>query len=223
MSNTVTRVNFTSTGPKADIQIDGALWTPTDPLTDKVCVLVHPWGILGGSQGNTSSYAEILSSKFGTQCLTFDLRGVGRSSGSSTFRCANEVEDVIAACDWVKRTLNKPIVLVGSSAGAAIAGSAIDRVPHVAAYVGIGYTFGWMASIMFGSHFNAIMESIKPKLFIMGTKDEFTSVSQLESRVMKMQAARSNLVQGVGHFELENSKYAVITSEAIAKFIEQLK
>jgi alpha/beta superfamily hydrolase len=204
------------------VELVGHLWTPSEiNKPNIVCVMVHPWGILGGSESNTEPYARILSSSYGIQCFTFDLRGVGDSTGSSTFRCHKEVSDVLGACDWIRGNLKKQILLLGSSAGASIAGSALPLVQEVTAFVGIGYTFGRISGIMFSGHYDAILNTEKPKLFIMGTRDEFTSVSQLQQRVSTMKNVEVQLVEDVGHFALENSKYAKITSEKIFNFIQK--
>jgi alpha/beta superfamily hydrolase len=205
-----------------EVILSGLLFTPETLKKPFVCVLVHPWGFLGGSRGNTFLYADRLSKKFGIQCLIFDCRGVGNSSGKASFNCSAEVADVIGACDWVTSNLSKPILLIGSSAGAAIAGSALDKVSQVLAYIGIGYTFGWLSSLIFGRHYDAISKSMKPKLFIMGTEDGFTSVSQLKSRLKHMQNAEMKLIDGVGHFSLESSTYASKTVELIAEYVDTL-
>jgi hypothetical protein len=51
--------------------------------------------------------------------------------------------------------------------------------PSFPSYVALGYVFGWCASILFGGHYRAVLDSTKPKLFIQGDRDEFTSASQL--------------------------------------------
>ena len=204
-------------------KLAGKHWIPmVRSQLEHVCVFVHPWGILGGSSRNTEPYAQILSDKYGVECITFDLRGVGESHGSVTLRCHSEVADVVSVCMYVKKELNRPIVLVGSSAGAAIAGSALDKMEEIVGYVGIGYTFGWVASWMFGGHFDGVIKSMKPKLFIMGTKDEFTTVSQLEKRIKSMHNCKMELIDGVGHFELETRAYAKVSSELVHKFMKGL-
>ncbi|KAK8499340.1 hypothetical protein V6N12_036987 [Hibiscus sabdariffa] len=117
--------------------------------------------------------------------------------------------DVIAVCNWVPEKLSSDrILLVGSSAGAAIAGSAVDQVEQVVGYVSLGYPFGMMASILFGRHQKAILRSTKPKLFVMGTQDGFTSVKQLENKLKSAAAPHeTHLIQGVGHFEMEGPAY----------------
>ena len=205
------------------ITLHGRIWKPEVLQNDAICVLVHPWSVLGGSSGNTEPYAQILAKTHGIECLTFDLRGVGQSTGSSTYRGTAEIEDVLSACNFViSRSPTRPIILIGSSAGASIAGSAFNRVPGAIAYIGIGYTFGWMSRLIFGHHFDAILKCMKPKLFIMGTKDEFTSVAQLQDKAATMTHVQIKIIPGVGHFELETSRYAKVTSEIIAKYIFEL-
>jgi len=89
----------------------------------------------------------------GFTAVTFDMRGVQGSSGTMTLTGANEVKDVEAVCEWTHQKLNQDLVVLGSSAGAPIAGSAVESFSFIKAYVGIGYVFGWWASIIFGSHY----------------------------------------------------------------------
>ncbi|CAL9090410.1 unnamed protein product [Musa acuminata var. zebrina] len=77
----------------------------------------------------------------------------------------------------------------------------VDKIDQVVGYVSIGYPFGLMASILFGRHQEAILKSEKPKLFIMGNRD------QLQNK-LKSAAGRvdSHLIHGVGHFQMEGSE-----------------
>ncbi|KAF4692561.1 hypothetical protein FOZ60_013045 [Perkinsus olseni] len=174
-------------------------------------ILVHPWGKLGGSHANMSSLARMLSESKGFNCITFDTRGVGRSTGSSTFTGHDEVKDVVAMANYAIENLvtkggKVQFVLLGLSAGAAIAGSAAPLIDNCIALICIGYTLGHMARVMFGSHIPKLEKFTGPKLFIMGTKDCWTSVSQLVSFANKLgSSAEYRLVDGAGHFELENS------------------
>lgn len=80
-------------------------------------VLVHPYSILGGCQGLLKGIASGLANK-GFKAVTFDMRGVGRSTGKASLTGFAEVEDVIAVCKWVSENLpTNRILLVGSSAG----------------------------------------------------------------------------------------------------------
>jgi hypothetical protein len=108
--------------------------------------------------------------------------------------------------------------------GAPIAGSAIDEVKEVVGYVALGYPFGMLASILFGRHNKACLTSEKPRLFVMGTTDGFTSVKQLESK-LKTATGRveTKLVPGVGHFELEGPSYDRQMVDYIVEFADSLQ
>ncbi|KAL5976879.1 hypothetical protein ACLOJK_021214 [Asimina triloba] len=117
------------------------------------------------------------------------------------------------------------VILMSDTAveGAPISGSAVDQVEQVVGYVSIGYPFGWTASILFGRHHKAILQSPKPKLFIMGTNDGFTSVKQLENK-LKSAAGRveTHLIQGVGHFQMEGPAFDEDMVNLIIRFVETL-
>lgn len=109
-------------------------------------------------------------------------------------------------------------------AGAPIAGSAVDKIEEVIGYVSLGYPFGLTASILFGRHHAAILQSEKPKLFVMGTKDGFTSVKQLQNK-LKSAAGRTetHLMEGVSHFQMEGPAYDAQMADLITSFIQSLQ
>lgn len=222
-------VSFTSRS--TNITLKGNLWEPNEPdqgsnpNTDILCIFVHPWGVLGGSSANTAPFAGKLARDYGIRCLTFDLRGVGGSGGSRTYSCRAEIDDVVGACDFALASLRtEKLLIIGSSAGAAIGGSMIDTVDSVVGYVGIGYTFGWASSLIFGSHFKAVLSSRKPKLFIMGGRDTFTSVEQLRSRLRGVEHVESMVIDHCGHFDLENASRVAEICDRIFRFVhERLK
>ena len=148
-----------------------------------VFVMVHPYGVMGGSSSNMLGLALCLADK-GYSSIIFDHRGVGKSSGSKSIFGNSEVLDVIAVCnDIEKKNRDLNIILVGSSAGAPIAGSAVDLCNNVVGYVGIGYVFGFWPSLLFRQHYDKILGSSKQKLFIMGQADGFTSIETLNSKM----------------------------------------
>ncbi|PRQ56999.1 putative alpha/Beta hydrolase [Rosa chinensis] len=54
----------------------------------------------------------------GFKAVTFDMRGVGRSTGKASLTGFVEIKDVIAGCKLVSKNLSaNRILLVGSSAG----------------------------------------------------------------------------------------------------------
>jgi hypothetical protein len=95
-------------------------------------------------------------------------------------------------------------------------------VDEAIGYIGIGYTFGWISSFVFGAHYGSIFGSKKHKLFIMGTNDQFTSVAQLKSKMVGTVNTRIELVEGVDHFQFESPQYAMQTAKYIYEFIENI-
>lgn len=186
-------------------------------------VLVHQYSLLGGSQALMRGLAlELNAHHF--SCITFDMRGVGKSTGRATLTGHKETEDVAAVCRWAAQRYGGRLLLLGSSAGAPLAGSALDAVPEVDAFVAIGYTFGRWAAVLFGRHFSAVLASRKPKLFIMGTADGFTSVAQLRGRLRAATggASEEHLVEGRGHFELEGPAFDAYMATVVAHFMQRL-
>ncbi|XP_068647306.1 uncharacterized protein [Aristolochia californica] len=205
------------------VKLHARIFKPDDVRDDLVIVLVHPFSLLGGSQGLLRGIAAGLAEK-GYRAVTFDTRGAGKSSGRASLTGFSEIHDVIAVCKWVCDNLStQRILLVGSSAGAPISGSAVDQVEQVVGYVSLGYPFGWTASILFGRHHKAILQSQKPKLFVMGTNDGFTSVKQLHNKI-KSAAGRveTELLEGVSHFQMEGPAYDNQMVGLIVSFISSL-
>ncbi|WKS78944.1 hypothetical protein CPCDC_7g2550 [Cryptosporidium sp. 43IA8] len=150
-----------------------------------VFVLVHPYGIMGGSSSNMLGLALSLADK-GYGSIIFDHRGIGKSTGYKSIFGNNEVYDVVSVCNDIKgKNSDIKVVLIGSSAGAPIAGSAVDECENVIGYIGIGYVFGFWPSLLFKQHYNNILRSKKHKLFIMGDSDGFTSIDVLKNKMDK--------------------------------------
>ncbi|TKY46339.1 hypothetical protein E2542_SST28378 [Spatholobus suberectus] len=116
------------------------------------------------------------------------------------------------------------ILFMLSCKGALIVGSAVDQIEQVISYASIGYPFRMTASIHFGRHHKAILQSPKPKLFIMGTQDGFTSVKQLRNKLNSAAGwVETHLVDGVGHFQMEGPGYDAEMVDLIIKFIVSLE
>lgn len=186
-------------------------------------VLVHPYTVLGGCQALLRGIASELAGR-GLPAVTFDMRGAGKSTGRPSLTGFAEVKDVIAVCKWACDNLSlRRILLVGSSAGAAIAGSAVDQIEQVVGYVSIGYPFGMISSILFGRHHKSILQSPKPKFFIMGTRDGFTSVKQLENKLSGAAGrVEKHLIEGAGHFQMEGPAFDAQMVSIILEFIASL-
>lgn len=115
------------------------------------------------------------------------------------------------------------LLLIDDPSGAPIAGSAVDKIEEVVGYVSLGYPFGLTASILFGRHHKNILQSPKPKLFVMGTRDGFTSVKQLENKLKSsVGPTRAHLIHGVSHFQMEGPTYDGQMVNLIIEFVSSL-
>lgn len=122
----------------------------------------------------------------GVQVVNLSLRGAGGSSGEGSWTGdAGEVHDVAAAADFARDSLRAIHVhLLGYSFGATVAGAALDSRPCIATYTAVAYPLGhWWAKGLFGfgakllmhQHTGNVRGSGKPKLFLVGDRDEFTT------------------------------------------------
>lgn len=164
------------------------------------------------------------TASLGYEAVTFDLRGAGDSSGSCTFRNKSERNDVLAMIRHLEVSSSRPILLVGSSAGAALAGSVLETSSRVLGGVFVGYTWGWGASLLFGWAFSEVKQSTKPKVFVVGTADEFTSMSQYSSMMKAVGGEKNEMVviQGKNHFQIEAPEYDQYVVEQAISLAERI-
>eukprot|EP00956_Cyclotella_meneghiniana_P029012 scaffold69200_cov62-Cyclotella_meneghiniana.AAC.2 len=212
-------------------------------------VTVHPWATLGGGEHNTIGLARHITSQSSPKkqwrVITFTMKSSGAVWGILS-KHNYEVQQIVDVTKWAMDKFGS-VVLLGSSAGAPMAGSAMWKLMsesrHVDAYVAIGYTFGNFAWLGFGRHFSSLTSSsgtqpicgidsggsadqtiMPPKLFVMGERDEFTSVSQLKVMIEKMKSnsnkVDSEIVKDVGHFELESPRYDSVVSDLVIDWLE---
>ena len=182
-------------------------------------VAVHPWSVLGGGEHNTVGLAKFIvaggskseqkgggwtgSKKRGGawRVITFKLKSTilchGGVFGGIFSNHSHEVHQILDVVNlWVRKQYGQDsnIVLLGCSAGAPMAGTAMAKLSNISGYIAVGYTFGYLSSIAFGRHYSFLISSSTPKLFIMGEKDEFTSVHQLEEMAARMRRANGSNV-----------------------------
>jgi putative redox protein len=71
--------------------------------------------------------------------LRFDFTGLGSSEGDfANTNFSSNVEDLVLAADYLRRTFEAPTVLIGHSLGGAAVLAAADRIPEAKAVVTIG-------------------------------------------------------------------------------------
>jgi hypothetical protein len=154
---------------------------------------------------------------------------------SSFFRVSQDFPSFLLVCFSFVDLLTKPSCfflflftflcpLLYYYPGAPISGSAVDSVDSVAGYVAIGYTFGFRSSVLFGSHYRAILSSLKPNLFIMGSLDGFTSVKTFKSKMSESAGnTKSEIVENVGHFDLESPQFDGFLAHKISVASEEVE
>ena len=184
-----------------------------------VVVLSHPHTKFGGSSGMMDGLARELVVRGRLRVLCVDTRGAGRSSGAATWTGWDEVKDVRAACRYAGAG-GRNVVLLGTSGAAPFAGTASLSEECCVATVQMGYTCGYLCSVLWRGHFGPYFSSPKPKLFLHGSKDEHTSVPQLKSWIRRApDAAELEVFEGVGHYELESPSYDGDVAARIVRFI----
>ncbi|KAE8682517.1 hypothetical protein F3Y22_tig00111238pilonHSYRG00142 [Hibiscus syriacus] len=113
------KVDYPTVETPDKVKLSARVFKPKEEIKDNnlVIVLVHPYSILGGCQALLKGIATGLAQN-GYRAVTFDMRGVGRSTGRASLTGFAEIKDVIAVCNWVSANLSSDrILLVGSSAG----------------------------------------------------------------------------------------------------------
>ena len=184
-------------------------------------LVVHQYSVMGGSQELMRGMARCFPLHHGVTAVTLSLRGAGGSSGCASLTGHAEVDDVVVVGQWLQAAGFTRILLVCCSAGGPIGGSALDRLPAFTGFVALGYVFGWWASLLFGRHYQAVLDSAKPKLFVQGDRDEFTSVAQLRDWVVprsRSQVTETQVLPGVSHFALEGSLWDAAAAQMAVDF-----
>jgi len=75
----------------------------------------------------------------GFAVMRFDFTGLGSSEGEfADTNFSSNVDDIVAAADWLRQSYGPPALLIGHSFGGAAALAATPRVPEVAAVATIG-------------------------------------------------------------------------------------
>jgi len=153
-------------------------------------VLVHAHPKLGGTPEMMHGIAADMATH-GVAVVNLALRGAGSSGGGTSWRGDNgEVNDVVTACDHARDALGcVKVHLMGYSFGATVCAGAIDKRDFIATYVAVAYPLGhWFsrgvagvgAKLLMHAHTPSLRETTKPKLFVIGTADAFTSAGATE-------------------------------------------
>ncbi|MFP5204112.1 MAG: alpha/beta hydrolase [Acidobacteriota bacterium] len=168
-------------------------------------LVCHPNPEYGGTMHNKVVYRamKVLNAPefgFGFPVLRFNFRGAGLSQGRHDGKA--EVEDVLAALDWLDAEFHRPLVVAGFSFGAAMALWACcgpQRTRNtVRALIALG-----LPTHADGRdyHYRFLNEAAIPKLFLSGDHDEFGPAAQLaEVAASAADPKRLIFISGADHF-----------------------
>lgn len=174
-----------------DLQLEGLL---AGPATAAGVVLCHPHPLYGGNMYNAVVEAVAVALRAaGLATLRFNFRGVGKSGGKHA-RGEGEVEDALGAIAYLASYLKGegPIGICGYSFGGMVALRAGRAEPRVAALAGIAPVVD-PVDVMAGW--------AKPKLFVIGSRDEWVEPPQLARLVATMPEPKElRYIEGADHF-----------------------
>jgi alpha/beta superfamily hydrolase len=182
--------------PSGDVQLEaqiGVIHNEDVTGTKYGIICTHPYSKMGGNLDNNVPSAlfkhfvkknDELPQQLQNSIhvvVRFNFRGVGQSTGSSTITAWDEREDGRAVCEYIlKKYAIQKIIFLGYSCGSLITSGIADEIEQVDSFIAISYPKGWWAGWLFSSHY-AKLTSKKPKLFILGTQDQFASISSFKS------------------------------------------
>jgi uncharacterized protein len=206
--------SFFLAGPAGRLEAVLNEGAPNAPFAALVC---HPHPVFGGNLHNRVVYHAMKALNdpawgLGCPVLRFNFRGAGLSEGSHDGEA--EVDDVLAALDWLRRELKRPLVAAGFSFGAAMALHACCRLlragnceqnsganqehPTVRAIVALGLP---LLADLPAYHYSFLQQIIVPKFFLSGDRDEFAPPDQLEQVVASAAEPKQlMLLSGADHF-----------------------
>ncbi|HMD33138.1 MAG TPA: alpha/beta fold hydrolase [Candidatus Acidoferrales bacterium] len=181
------------TGPAG--RLEALLWTSGDPDPPRTALVCHPHPLFGGTMHNKVAFQAAKSlQRAGMPVLRFNFRGAGTSEGAHD-RGRGERGDVRAALDFLAAEFpGLPVVLAGFSFGSWVGlrvGAEDARVSHL---IGLGIPVN-------DSDFSYLNECVKPKLFVVGGRDQFAARERVESVVASFpEPKRLVFVEDADHF-----------------------
>jgi alpha/beta superfamily hydrolase len=190
------------TGPAGRLEALFNQGAPDAPYAALVC---HPHPLYGGTLHNKVVYhaMKVLNDPawgFRWPVLRFNFRGVGLSEGTHDGKA--ETGDVVAALDWLRNEIGRPIVLAGFSFGAAttlrICCSPQNEDKNVCALAALGLPTQANDLVY---QYSFLSNASIPKLFLSGDRDLFASAAQLAEVVASAASPKQLvLIPGADHF-----------------------
>ena len=170
--------SLTIAGPAGRLE---ALLNAGSPGATHAAVVCHPHPLYGGTLHNKVVFHTMKAlNGLGFPVLRFNFRGAGLSEGEHA-NGIGEVEDALAALDWLEREFTLPIVFAGFSFGAAVGLRAAYSDDRVCALIALGLPVVPIEDRVYDFEF--LRECAKPKLFVSGSRDQFGPAGKLEALI----------------------------------------
>ena len=160
-----------------------------------VCIITHPYSLWGGSKQNNVVIGvrnELVKS--GYDCITFNFRGVGRSTGTIGDG-VDEQEDISEIVKFAREQLQySQILVIGYSYGGLISLSAAKRLGDLIGMILISYPTGFV------NHLPPDFTVEFPLQFIHGRQDDLIPVSRIESILPSFNGPTTLEIISTDHF-----------------------
>ncbi|TAK28643.1 MAG: alpha/beta hydrolase [Chloroflexota bacterium] len=213
--------------PCGSIFLEGVLHEPVGAARRPGVVVCHPHPMFGGDMTN-SVVVSLVSALVGTGivALRFNFRGTGRSGGMQTGG-EREPEDVRAALSFLQEQPGvdaEKLGLAGYSFGAAMGLRVAAQDERVKAFVSVSlpYIEGSDGSDPISSATDdpAVLACTKPRLFIVGDRDQFAPLSSFRARLERFRPPyRIEVIPGADHFWLVRAGDA---AEKAAEYMNEI-
>jgi len=172
--------------------------------TTHAALVCHPHPLFGGTLHNKVVFHTMKAlHSFGFPVLRFNFRGTGLSQGEHDHG-VGEVDDVLAALDWLDSEFHLPLVFAGFSFGAAVGMRAACGDARVQALIGAGTPVAPVAADTEEPRvyrYEFLEECRKPKLLISGARDQFGPRGKLEALLNLIPEPKKLVViEGADHF-----------------------
>ncbi len=163
-----------------------ALLNTGSPTATHAALVCHPHPLFGGTLHNKVVFHAMKAlNAFGFPVLRFNFRGAGLSQGEHAHG-VGELDDARTALDWLEREFPLPVVFAGFSFGAAVGLRAAHNDDRVDTLIALGLPAIPVPSTAGEArtyNFEFLRTSVKPKLFVSGSRDQFAPPGSLEALV----------------------------------------
>lgn len=174
--------------------LDG-LWLPPrggEPRGGALVAPPHP--LMGGSMSSpVVTEVALAASDAGRAALRFDWRGVGASAGRPSGEAADADADTLAALDFLRESVEGPLVACGYSWGALAAYRVGLEAPRVRRLVLVAPPPALLER-------ERLARAGRPVLIVAGDRDDYVPLAALRERVDGITGVTLVVLPGVDHF-----------------------